>query len=55
MDWQQEGREPDYRFSLANERTSLAWMRAALALLAAAVLLAPVRPPGSSRTGCWSR
>lgn len=34
----QDGREPDYRFSLANERTFLAWMRTALALLAAAVL-----------------
>ena len=37
--WQQEGQEPDYRFSLANERTFLAWIRTALALLAGAVLL----------------
>nr|WP_176084825.1 DUF202 domain-containing protein [Martelella sp. HB161492] len=29
--------EPDYRFTLANERTFLAWMRTALALLAGAV------------------
>jgi putative membrane protein len=29
------GREPDYRFSLANERTLLAWVRTALALDAA--------------------
>ena len=29
--------EPDYRFTLANERTMLAWMRTSLALLAAAV------------------
>lgn len=29
--------EPDYRFTLANERTFLAWQRTALALLAAAV------------------
>ncbi|NGX96714.1 MAG: DUF202 domain-containing protein, partial [Candidatus Afipia apatlaquensis] len=29
--WQREGREPDYRFSLANERTFLAWIRTALA------------------------
>jgi putative membrane protein len=29
------GREPDYRFSLANERTMLAWVRTALALDAA--------------------
>ncbi len=32
-----EGSEPDYRFSFANERTFLAWIRTALALLAAAV------------------
>ena len=30
-----EQREPDYRFSLANERTLLAWVRTALALDAA--------------------
>ena len=28
------GRDPDYRFTLANERTFLAWMRTALALIA---------------------
>lgn len=44
MDWQQEGREPDYRFSLANERTFLSWMRTTLALLAAAVLLHQFAP-----------
>lgn len=32
-----EGEEPDYRFSFANERTFLAWIRTSLALLAAAV------------------
>lgn len=32
-----DGDEPDYRFSFANERTFLAWIRTALALLAAAV------------------
>ena len=32
-----EGEEPDYRFSLANERTFLAWLRTALALIAAGV------------------
>ncbi|MFD5426336.1 YidH family protein [Streptomyces sp. NPDC127084] len=30
----EEGRTPDYRFSLANERTFLAWIRTALALIA---------------------
>ena len=38
-DWQSEGQEPDYRFSLANERTFLAWIRTVLAMLAGAVLL----------------
>jgi putative membrane protein len=37
--WYQEGEEPDYRFSLANERTFLAWIRTALAILAGAILL----------------
>ena len=37
--WRREGKEPDYRFSLANERTLLAWIRTALALLAGGVLL----------------
>ena len=31
------GREPDYRFSFANERTFLAWIRTALALVAGGV------------------
>jgi putative membrane protein len=29
----EEGSTPDYRFSLANERTFLAWLRTALALI----------------------
>jgi putative membrane protein len=33
------GEEPDYRFSFANERTFLAWIRTALALLAAGVAI----------------
>ena len=32
-----EGQEPDYRFTLANERTFLAWIRTALGLLAGGV------------------
>lgn len=31
------GHQPDYRFSLANERTFLAWIRTALALIAGAI------------------
>lgn len=34
-----EGSEPDARFTLANERTFLAWIRTALALLAGGVAL----------------
>ncbi|HEY9292938.1 MAG TPA: DUF202 domain-containing protein [Microlunatus sp.] len=34
-----DGREPDPRFTLANERTFLAWIRTALALLAGGVAL----------------
>ena len=34
------GTDPDYRFTMANERTFLAWLRTALALLAGAVALA---------------
>lgn len=33
------GREPDYRFSLANERTFLAWIRTSLALLGGGLLV----------------
>ncbi|MDP9823404.1 YidH family protein [Nocardioides massiliensis] len=33
------GSEPDYRFSFANERTFLAWIRTSLALLAGAVAI----------------
>ena len=34
------GTDPDYRFTMANERTFLAWLRTGLALLAGAVALA---------------
>jgi putative membrane protein len=37
--WRREGREPDYRFSLANERTFLAWIRTGLGVLAGGILL----------------
>jgi putative membrane protein len=36
------GEEPDPRFSLANERTQLAWMRTALALVGGGVALISV-------------
>ncbi len=39
MRWYEEGKDPDYRFSLANERTFLAWIRTALAVLAGAIVL----------------
>jgi putative membrane protein len=45
--------ELDYRFTLANERTFLAWQRTALGLLAAAVALVQLVPelavPGARR------
>lgn len=40
-----EGDEPDPRFSLANERTFLAWLRTSLALFAAAVALEALQLP----------
>jgi putative membrane protein len=45
--WFEEGVDPDYRFTLANERTFLAWIRTSLALLAAAVALVQLVPPFS--------
>lgn len=42
--WLDEGEQPDYRFSLANERTFLAWIRTSLALLAAAVAVVQLVP-----------
>jgi putative membrane protein len=39
------GETPDYRFSLANERTFLAWIRTALALLAGGLACAQFLPP----------
>lgn len=43
--WFDEGEDPDYRFTLANERTYLAWVRTSLSLLAAAVALIQLVPP----------
>lgn len=40
-----EGSEPDPRFSLANERTFLAWIRTAVALFAAGVALEAIALP----------
>ena len=37
--WSRQGKDPDYRFTLANERTFLAWIRTALAILAGALLI----------------
>jgi putative membrane protein len=41
----EQGRDPDYRFTLANERTFLAWVRTALALLAGGVAVVQILPP----------
>lgn len=41
------GEEPDPRFSLANERTFLAWLRTSMALIAAAVAIEAVTLPMS--------
>lgn len=45
-----EGQEPDYRFSFANERTFLAWIRTSLALLAAGIALGAVQLDLADRT-----
>ena len=39
------GEPPDYRFSLANERTFLAWIRTGLALIAGGLACAQFLPP----------
>jgi putative membrane protein len=44
------GETPDYRFTLANERTFLAWIRTSLALIAAGVAVIQLVPgPGVIR------
>jgi putative membrane protein len=46
----QVGEPPDYRFTLANERTFLAWIRTSLALIAAGVAVIQLVPgPGTIR------
>ncbi|MPZ84302.1 MAG: DUF202 domain-containing protein [Actinophytocola sp.] len=40
----ESGQEPDYRFTLANERTFLAWIRTSLALVAAGVAVHQLFP-----------
>ncbi|GAA3584051.1 DUF202 domain-containing protein [Amycolatopsis ultiminotia] len=44
------GSEPDYRFTLANERTFLAWLRTALGLLAGGVAVHQLVPAGAAGT-----
>ena len=44
------GEAPDYRFSLANERTFLAWIRTSLGFLAAGVGLDQLAP---DFVNCW--
>lgn len=44
------GREPDYRFSLANERTFLAWIRTSLALVGGGLVVAELLPATTSTT-----
>lgn len=42
------GQEPDPRFSLANERTFLAWIRTSLAIVAGAVALHSLKVPDTT-------
>ncbi len=45
------GEEPDYRFSMANERTFLAYIRTSLALLAGGIAVEQLLPPFSVSGG----
>jgi putative membrane protein len=44
MEPSDDTQEPDYRFTLANERTFLAWIRTALALIAGGVAVVQLVP-----------
>ena len=44
MESEKQGQFPDYRFTLANERTFLAWIRTALAFMAAAIGIDQLAP-----------
>lgn len=46
------GTDPDYRFTLANERTFLAWIRTSLALIAGGVAVVQLAPSLGER---WIR
>lgn len=46
------GVDPDYRFTLANERTFLAWIRTSLALIAGGVAVVELAPSLGNR---WIR
>ena len=48
-----EGHDPDYRYSLANERTFLAWIRTALSLVAGAVAVVQLLPARSDADVRW--
>ncbi len=51
--WEEQGRDPDYRYSLANERTFLAWIRTSLSLVAGAVAAVQLLPPSPHRDVRW--
>ncbi|GAB3800800.1 YidH family protein [Micromonospora zhanjiangensis] len=44
-DLREVGDQPDYRFSLANERTFLAWLRTGLALVGGGLAVVQFLPP----------